>query len=292
VLAALPLDCAAPRPLALALLALLALAFTGVPDQRVLTPEGLRLRALVREVGEHDQVVELDGVARVVSAGLLDQAPDRALLDGAADEDQGWITFTWWTNRDQKPLRSFSTTWRVPPPPASSSGQTIFLFNGLQNTGPGYGILQPVLQWGPSAAGGGRYWSVASWYVTSRGQAFHTPLVRVQPGDELVGVMELLGERDGKLSYSCELRGLPRTRLRLDNVAELTWSTESLEAYGVRRCSDYPAAPSVPFTGIQLRTDESAPLRWTAVDRVTDYGQHAEVVSHSASDGQVDLFFH
>jgi hypothetical protein len=95
-----------------------------------------------------------------------------------------------------------------------------------------------VLQWGPSAAGGGRYWAVASWYVTSRGQAFHTPLVRVEPGDELVGVMELLGERDGKYSYSCELRGLPRTRLRLDNVAELTWSTESLEAYGARRCSD------------------------------------------------------
>jgi hypothetical protein len=271
----------------------LALGTVGEPDERVLTPEGPRPRALVREVGERDAVVDVGGVARVVSAGAVrDQAPDRALLDAASDENQGWIAFTWWANRDAEPLRSFSTTWRVPPPPASSSGQTLFLFNGLQNTGPGYGILQPVLQWGPSAAGGGRYWSVASWYVTSRGQAFHTPLVRVEPGDELVGVMELLDEHDGKFSYRCELRGIPRTRLRLDNVAQLTWSTESLEAYGVHRCSDYPAAPSVPFRAIELRTDESPPLRWTVVDRVTDCGQHAEVVSHSASDGQVDLFFH
>src|SRR5207302_11313360 len=145
------------------------------------------------------------------------------------------------------------------------------------------------LQWGVSAAGGGDYWSVASWYVTSRGQAFHTPLVRVAPGDLLVGEMALVGEARGKRSYTCELRGLPRTRLLLQNVAELSWSTESLEAYGVTGCADYPASKQVPFTAIRLYTDVHPGLRWTSVDRVTDCDQHAHVVSHSSMDGQVDL---
>ena len=60
---------------------------------------------------------------------------------------------------------------RHTPAPATRSRQTIFLFNGIQNTGANFGILQPVLQYGSSAAGGGAFWSIASWYVTSGGQA-------------------------------------------------------------------------------------------------------------------------
>ena len=44
--------------------------------------------------------------------------------------------------------------------------RTIFLFNGIQNS---TSIYQPVLQWGPSAAGGGNFWTVASWYVDGAG---------------------------------------------------------------------------------------------------------------------------
>jgi hypothetical protein len=149
--------------------------------------------------------------------------------------------------------------------------------------------LQPVLQWGPSAAGGGEYWTVASWYVTSRGQAFHTPLVRVESGQLLVGEMALVGQARGKFSYSCEFLGLAKTRLLLKNVAELNWSTESMEAYSVRRCSDYPASREVSFEAIRIRTNVHPELRWTEVDRVTDCDQKARVVSHSSTDGRVDL---
>ena len=46
--------------------------------------------------------------------------------------------------------------------------------------------LVPALQWGPSAAGGGEYWSVASWYVGgTSGASFTASLVPVNAGDEL-----------------------------------------------------------------------------------------------------------
>jgi hypothetical protein len=260
---------ALPHALPVRAAAVASLLLLFAPEAEVLTPEGPRPRSSVTMVSE------------------VDSPPP--LQETAFDLDQGWISYTFWKNTSGVPLKTFTTTWRVPPPPATRHRQTIFLFNGLQNSGPNYGILQPVLQWGPSAAGGGDYWTVASWYVTSRGQAFHTPLQRVEPGQVLVGEMQLLGEERGKYHYTSEFLGIPRTRLLLKNVAELNWSTESMEAYNVRRCSDYPASKVLPFTAIRLVTDGHPALRWTAVDRVTDCDQHAEVVSHSSEDGQVDL---
>lgn len=253
-----------------------------------LTPGGFRPRSLVHTVEEGQALAQLDGVVRrVVDDQPIDEAD--ALLQQRPLLETGWIAFTWWKNQGGAPLTSFVTSWRVPPAPPTRRGQTIFLFNGLQNSGANYGILQPVLQWGPSAAGGGSYWTVASWYVTSRGQAFHTPLQRVEPGQLLTGRIELYEQARGKLTYLCSFDDLPRTTLLLKNVAELSWSTESLEAYNLDRCSEYPAT-RVEFTAIQLRTDVHPTLRWTAVDRVTDCQQHAEVVSHSSTDGRVDLW--
>jgi hypothetical protein len=64
--------------------------------------------------------------------------------------------------------------WTVPPAPATQSGQTIYLFNGMQDSVPM--ILQPVLQWGALQVGGGNSWTVASWYGADiAGSAFYTP---------------------------------------------------------------------------------------------------------------------
>ena len=37
----------------------------------------------------------------------------------------GWIAYAYWTNNSGHPVSSFSTTWVVPPPPATNHGQTI-----------------------------------------------------------------------------------------------------------------------------------------------------------------------
>ena len=95
-----------------------------------------------------------------------------------------------------------------------------------------------MLQWGVSAAGGGDYWAVASWYADGQGgQAFYSTLVQVNPGDVLVGIMTLTGQSAAGFSYNCEFGGIANTGLPIENVEQLTWCIETLEAYGLARAA-------------------------------------------------------
>lgn len=204
----------------------------------------------------------------------------------------GWITYAYWNNGTGHSISDFKTTWRVPPEPESKGNQTIFLFNGIQNYGANFGILQPVLQWGLSAAGGGPYWSVACWYVTSNGHAFHSPLVRVNVGDILVGTINMTGRSGQLFNYDCRFEGINNANLPVYGIAELLWCNETLEAYSIESFSNYPAAYSTPLGGINLLTGNGTPsINWTSVDAVTDCGQHCIVVNNSAVNGEVDLFY-
>ena len=202
----------------------------------------------------------------------------------------GWISYAFWTNSSGSPMTRFSTQWVVPPPPATNHGQTIFLFNGIQNS---MFIYQPVLQWGPSAAGGGPYWTVASWYVDGQGgPAFHTNLVQVHPGQVLTGVMWQTGHPGTLFNYNCEFNGIANTALPITNVEELTWNIETLEAYGCQQCSDYPNTNFTAFTGIDFQTSAGRPaLNWTRVNAVTDCGQNTRVISNANPGGEVDIYY-
>src|SRR3954454_3912971 len=46
----------------------------------------------------------------------------------------GWVVYTGWTNNAGQPISFFSTSWVVPPEPRIRAGQTVFLFNGIQNS--------------------------------------------------------------------------------------------------------------------------------------------------------------
>jgi len=202
----------------------------------------------------------------------------------------GWITYASWTNNTGHPIMTFQTTWVVPPPPLTQSGQTIFLFNGIQNATM---IYQPVLQWGSSAAGGGNYWSVASWYVDGQGgPAFHSQLIPVSPGTSLIGVMTQTGQQGNLFSYDCVFQGIANSGYAIQSVDQLTWCIQTLEAYGVQQCSDYPAASHTAMTAIEIETTAGeAPLNWAPTTPVSDCNQHTVVVSNASPGGEVDLFF-
>ncbi|MCW3465735.1 hypothetical protein [Chitinophaga nivalis] len=202
----------------------------------------------------------------------------------------GWITYTHWTNTSGKPISYFSTSWVVPPAPSVPAGQTIFLFNGLQNSN--Y-ILQPVLQWGPSAAGGGNYWAIANWYVDgASGPAQYSNLIRVNPGTNLQGIMALTGSSGSNYSYTSSFTGYPSITLAVNNIQQLNWAAESLEAYSVSSCSNYPATPKTRLTNIEIRTGSTqAPLSWTVANPITDCGQHSTVVTNGTPNGVVDVFY-
>lgn len=184
----------------------------------------------------------------------------------------------------------FATSWVVPPPPATQNGQTIFLFSGIQNATM---IYQPVLQWGVSAAGGGNYWAVASWYADGQtGHSFYSQLANVNPGDGLVGLMTLTNQSATGLSYNCEFQGIANTSLPIDNVEELTWCIETLEAYSIMEPSDYPAADKTSMTSIEIKTaNGDAPIIWAPVNAVSDCGQHAVVVSDASPGGEIDIYY-
>jgi len=261
----------------------------------VLTPGGYRHPSLVHKVDKGEILKITDNEITILDKKMLlrHRVDLRQPKEGPIPSlGSGWISYASWTNNTGTPVSSFSTSWVVPPEPSTKGSQTIFLFNGIDPSNTSNAILQPVLQWGPSYAGGGKYWSIASWYVLGSGTAFHTTLIQVNPGDELDGLMTLTGQANGKFSYKSEFAGFANSVLTIQDVDELVWCNETLEAYSVEHCSDYPNTPYTAFQQIRIQTGASTPtLNWSAHDVVTDCGQDAEVASNVNPGGEVDIYY-
>jgi hypothetical protein len=209
---------------------------------------------------------------------------------GAFAEVDGWVSYTGWTNSTGKPISKLSTSWKVPPEPANRGAQTVFLFNGIQNSTM---IYQPVLQWGPSAAGGGQKWSVACWYADGQdGHSFYSTLADVAAGDVLTGLMTLTAQSGNLFSYSAEFVGIPATVLPISNVDELTWANETLEAYGITSRDDFPNAADTDLGSIELQAGGISPsLTWVPESAHPESGSHVQVVSNSATAGEVRIWY-
>jgi len=268
----------------------------AVAEGLISTPGGFRKKSFVHLVRPGQAVVKRGGISRVMNAATGQLNPV-ALQDLAVrnpdDQTGGWVTWASWSNQTGTPISSFATTWVVPPPPAEAASQLLYLFNGLQNPA-GTEILQPVLQWGNSGAGGGPFWGVASWHVDSKNHAFCTPLVPVNPGDSLTGVMTLTGSfDDGTHNYRCEFLGIDGTALLALGTPELTDAEQTLEAYGMTDANQYPAAASTRMTQIDLQTGGApAPLNWAPNTMQNPlYGEHTTIVSYATPGGEVDLFY-
>ena len=279
-----------------------------MPDDIVITPGGARHKSLVHQIEPGHTVDGSGGRFRKMTPtgevaadlGAIAPRPGNAPLMPANVAHPpstvpglpgGWIVYTGWANNTGKPINSFKTTWTVPPPPATQSGQLIYLFNGIQNQTM---IYQPVLQWGNNGAFGGNYWVVASWYADGQsGPAMHSTPVTVNPGDVLVGVMTLAGQSGGLFSYNCVFQGIANSSLVITNQQQLTWACETLECYYLTQCSDYPNTDVTRMTAINIQTGGVDPaVTWTATNLVTGCGQDAVVVSNSSVNGEVDLYYH
>jgi hypothetical protein len=257
----------------------------------VVTPGGPRRKELVHIISPGEAVTGDQGVLRKLDArGAAIDLPDAGEAEPPA-LGRGWITYAAWTYSGTHPISSFTTRWVVPPAPAASESQLVYLFNGLQDS-PVTHILQPVLQWGVSPDGGGAFWAVASWFVDSSGNAFKTPLVRVNPGDTLTGVMTLTGQSGSSYSYRCEFAGLSDTVLPVLNINQLVMPVETLECYGIQNCTDYPNTWFTAMGSIGLSSSAGTITpAFGAVNAVTDCGQHTVVVSNASPGGEVDLWY-
>ena len=205
----------------------------------------------------------------------------------------GWIAYSYWSNTGTA-VTNFTTSWIVPSVPSNKSSQTIFLFNGMQDglTSTSY-IIQPVLQWGPSAAGGGKYWAITNWYVSSS-QAFFGSLVTVSAGTSLTGVMKETAVSGSNYSYNSSFTGYSSaSALQVNNVPQAYWCAETLESYGVTTPSTmYPPNTDVALKSIQiLKGSANASIHWSTAQAVSGSAQKAVVVSNASPGGEVDIYF-
>ena len=204
--------------------------------------------------------------------------------------DNGWITYASWLNKTGSPVSSFTTSWTVPPAPLAYNSQTLFQFNSIEPTS-GTAILQPVLQYGSSAAGGAKYWAVASWYVVGN-QAYYSSLVQVSVGQSLTGVIKLTSRVKTKFTYSCSFTGISGTDFSISKIPQLTWCTETLEVHSVTECAEFPNTAFSQMSGINVRTKAGTPsVTWGVTDAQTSCNVQTTIVTQGATGAAVDIYY-
>ena len=258
------------------------------------TPGGFRHKSFVHKLDPQQSVIKRSGRLGVTdpTRGVVEVPSPQAQAQNPAGNGGGWIAWADWIDAGASMITYFSTVWTVPAAPSTQSGQLIYLFNALED-GPGNDILQPVLQWGVSGAGGGNYWAVASWYVDSSNHAFCTPATQVNVGDRLSGLITVAIQADGSLNYTSQFAGMAGTSLVAQGLSNLVQATETLEAYGVTGASDYPKTAQTAMTSIDLRTAANpAVLYWNAAVMTNPaYGEHSVVGINASPGGEVDLYY-
>ncbi|HEY5086101.1 MAG TPA: hypothetical protein VII66_01970 [Gemmatimonadaceae bacterium] len=190
-------DLTAPRR---ALASVVTPAVTSIDTtEYVLTPNGYYHRSCVYEVPEGAKlkrgiITHRDGTSYAVPTclhpGPLGGGAPGLRLGGGGNglpvpSTHGWVTYGYNFTASGQTIRHVGARWIVPQIPASYGGGTNFLFPGAQNSNT---IVQPVLQYGPSSAGGGQYWTVTGWMCGPT--CAHGILQQVNVGDVLGGTVD------------------------------------------------------------------------------------------------------
>jgi hypothetical protein len=226
------------------------------PADYVLTPGGYRHRSMVCQLPPGAYIRRRGGSVEFRKNGsrkLIDRCRADAPYLAYPEAGSGWAAWASWQNPTETPISEFVTTWVVPQPPQSQVGQTVFLFNSLENAAQTE-IIQPVLQWGNPNNEGGNYWAIRTWYVAPGAMAIqnHDP-IQVSVGSTLTGRIGMV-PGDGGYVYSVQFDGYPDLNLSVDVTNELVLATETLESYGIYTGDEYPSDNATKMSSIQIST--------------------------------------
>jgi hypothetical protein len=264
---------------------------------QVLTPFGYRDSAKVHRIPPGYDLNRMDdGHIRMENAKTGDHIdfpkPDPISQATTPFSDTGWVTFASWYNSYGKPVSYFATDWTVPPPPSFYNGQTLFQFNSIEPASYD-AILQPVLQYGPSAAGGGEYWAIASWFLIGN-TAYVSGLEAINAGQPLAGLISLTGHsKRGGYSYSCQFYGYGDSRITVLHIPELVWCTETLEVYHVTECSQFPNTyySQMGYINVLLKGGTVPDINWTITNAQTACSAQTTVVTDGAVNAAVNIYY-
>jgi hypothetical protein len=247
------------------------------PDRFLLVPGGFRREHLVSKVRKKK------GVA------IVDISKYQGKLPIADTLNPNWVAYAAWKKTPGNPVLLFSADFVVPPLPTDDF-QTIFIFIGLQNNNH---IVQPVLQYGVSGAGGGAYWSALSFFAGGQSDpAKYSSVITVTPGQPLTAVISGTPSGAGTLDYQCYFVGLDGTQLTIPGVPEMTYCCGTLESYHVAGAADYPASPFAALTNIQVN-DAAGNIQvpWSLSPNPGKLGEHAVVDRQPGQRDEIELHY-
>ena len=142
-----------------------------------------------------------------------------------------------------------SAEFWVPSTP-KSNGALIYIHNGIATATQDW-VLEPVLQYGTSPAGGGNYWAIVSWMIGPTG-AWHSPGETVHTGNLLHAYTQQTGSKNGIQYWTSEVFDLSTNAFTYLNAwsSGLHWTLAYegvLEAYYATSCSQLPRDGLVHF---------------------------------------------
>lgn len=276
---------------------------TGTSDDLVMTPAGPVSRSHAHFVPEGAHVEHSDEAIHIIASdgSIIHTAPtsknirrDSAEIFSRAYTD-GYAAYSYWgPNPNSSAIANFSTSWVVPAVPTKADGQLLYVFNALVPTSLDT-ILQPVLQFGVSSAGGGNYWAVASWYVNGP-EVYYSSLYPVSPGQTLSGVMSLQGSKTastGKVQYSYNsvFSGITSTSMTINSKELLTYAYEALEIYTTSGATDLPyGTTTLKSINIVDQNGQHPTVNWTPVSNTAE-GFGVTIVANGGNNGEIDLVY-
>jgi hypothetical protein len=237
------------------LIALVASSTNIIQDPLVLTPAGYRHQSCVHGVESGASIVQTNEGLTVNEGARTYTIPkcQNPPHDDVGALPSGWAVYEMY--QTTQGVSSYNGTWVTPGSPKAPQSQTLFTFTGLQNAFLARGepedsisIIQPVLQWGLSAAGGGQYWSIASWYVGNQGTVVYSTLKQISNGAQIVGTMLMNANNTWTITAAA---GATQTTINVSPGAAELYVFVTLEVYSVTKCGDYPTG-SIPYTNLAV----------------------------------------
>jgi hypothetical protein len=132
---------------------------------------------------------------------------------------------------------------------------------------------------------------VATWYLFGSSTTLFTKPVRVNVGATLNGIITLTGTSGSNFNYNSQFTNVGGTSLSITAAPQLTWATETLEAYGVAAKSDYPAGTTV-FSNINLKLSNGAvpSVSWAHANDAAD-GLSTTINTNGATNARITIAY-
>lgn len=170
---------------------------------------------------------------------------DEKAAEQTPDISHAWIEYASITTSSA--YGQIYSEWDVPAAPSANDGQTVFLFNGMEDIHDVVTIIQPVLGWNSDY---GSAWGIAAWNCCVNGNVNEAAPAPVNPGDHLLGYVFDNCSPGTKTCSSWDIVVVDVTNGNFSQMLDTSnykqtfdWAFGGvLEVYNIAQCGDYPPA--------------------------------------------------